>query len=100
MKREVIFIRLVLCFITSAQIVLGQTPVQLRGLVADEFGAIIRKASITLEDGKGHTSVAQTDGTVVAVGIPRLTLAHPHQPAMEGVMNKLILTPTGILVAL
>src|SRR5262245_45618349 len=63
MKREVIFIRLVLPFITFAQIVVSQTPVQLRGSVSDEFGAIIRKASITLDDGKGHPAVAQTDGT-------------------------------------
>jgi carboxypeptidase family protein len=41
----------------------GQTPAELRGLVADEFGAIVRNASINLEDGKGGKFSAQTDGT-------------------------------------
>src|SRR5262245_51083533 len=41
----------------------AQTPAELRGMVADELGAVIRKASLSLEDGKGQKLSAQTDGT-------------------------------------
>ena len=62
MKKAVTFTRLFLLIMTFAAIGVAQTPAELRGVVADEFGAIIRKASIILDDGNGRKSSAQTDG--------------------------------------
>lgn len=62
MKRAVIFSKLLVLFVTVAATIAWQSPAELRGVVADEFGAIIRKASISLEDGAGRKLSAQTDG--------------------------------------
>ncbi|MGE0128330.1 MAG: carboxypeptidase regulatory-like domain-containing protein [Blastocatellales bacterium] len=62
MKKAVIFSKLLVLFVAAAMTVAWQSPAELRGVVADEFGAIIRKASISLEDGAGRKLSAQTDG--------------------------------------
>jgi len=63
MKRAITFGKLFLLIVSVAALAGAQTPAELRGVVADEFGAIIPKASINLEDGKGRKLSAQTDGT-------------------------------------
>lgn len=63
MKKAANFTRLFLLFCAFAAPAVAQTHAELRGVVADELGAIVRKASINLEDGKGHKLSAQTDGT-------------------------------------
>jgi hypothetical protein len=57
------FSRLFLLFVITAATIAGQSLAELHGIVADEFGAIIRKASVNLEDGNGRKVSAQTDGT-------------------------------------
>src|SRR5262245_9980469 len=80
MNKAVTFTRLFLLFMTFAATGVAQTPAELRGVVADEFGAIIRKAAISLEDGSGRKSDAQTDGagqfrfTSLAPGMYSLTV--------------------------
>ncbi len=56
---RLLLLKLIMIFAAPGE---AQTPLELRGVVADEFGAIIRKASISLEDGNGRKSAAQTDG--------------------------------------
>jgi hypothetical protein len=58
MNKAVTFTRLFLLIMTFAAMGVAQTPAELRGVVADEFGAIIRKASISLDDGNGRKSTA------------------------------------------
>src|SRR5262245_31056141 len=62
MNKAVTFTRLFLLFMTFAATGVAQTAAELRGVVADEFGAIIRNATISLEDGAGRKSAARTDG--------------------------------------
>jgi Carboxypeptidase regulatory-like domain len=62
MKKAVTFTRLFLFFGAFAATAVAQTPAELRGMVTDELGAIVRKASISLEDGEGRKLSAQTDG--------------------------------------
>jgi Carboxypeptidase regulatory-like domain len=79
MKKVETITRLFLLFVIFAAPVVPQTPAELRGIVADEFGAVVRKASIGLEDGKGHKFAAQTNEagqfrfTSLAPGIYTLT---------------------------
>src|SRR5262245_60224153 len=61
MKKAITLTRLFLFFVIFAAMTVAQIPAELRGAVADEFGAIIRKASVNLDDGKGHKHSAQTD---------------------------------------
>jgi Carboxypeptidase regulatory-like domain len=61
MKKAITLTRLFLFFVIFAAMAVAQTPAELRGAVADEFGAIIRKASVNLDDGKGRKLSAQTD---------------------------------------
>jgi hypothetical protein len=63
MKKVKTVTQLFLLFSAFAAMALAQTPAELRGMVADELGAIIRKASVSLDDGKGRKLSAQTDGT-------------------------------------
>ncbi|HKQ78304.1 MAG TPA: carboxypeptidase regulatory-like domain-containing protein [Blastocatellia bacterium] len=83
MKKAVTITRLFLLLMTFAAMGVAQTPAELRGMVADEFGAIIRKASISLEDANGRKSTAQTDAggqfrfTGLAPGTYALTATAP-----------------------
>ncbi len=62
MKKAITFGKLFLLIVSVTALAGAQTPAELRGVVADEFGAIIPKASINLEDGQGRKLSAQTDG--------------------------------------
>ncbi|HEV2663839.1 MAG TPA: carboxypeptidase regulatory-like domain-containing protein, partial [Blastocatellia bacterium] len=62
MKKSVTFTRLFQLTVIFAATAVAQTPAELRGMVTDELGAIVRKASISLEDGEGRKLSAQTDG--------------------------------------
>ncbi len=62
MKKAVTISKLFLFFVTFAAMAVAQSSAELRGAVADELGAIIPKASISLEDGAGRKLSAQTDG--------------------------------------
>src|SRR5262245_56604314 len=83
MNNAVSFTRIFLFLMIFAAITLAQAPSELRGLVADEFGAIIRKASVNLEDGAGRKLSAQTDGagqfrfTGLEPGTHTLTVSAP-----------------------
>jgi hypothetical protein len=63
MKKAVTFTQLFLLFVASAWTAVAQTHAELRGVVSDELGAIVRNASINLEDGAGRKLSARTDGT-------------------------------------
>ncbi|MGH9753532.1 MAG: carboxypeptidase regulatory-like domain-containing protein [Blastocatellia bacterium] len=62
MKKAVTFSRLFLLFAAFAATAVAQNQAELRGVVADELGAIIRNASVSLEDGAGRKLSARTDG--------------------------------------
>lgn len=83
MKKAITFSRLFLLFSAFAATAVAQTPAELRGVVADEAGAIVRKATVSLEDGAGRKLSAQTDGagqfrfTGLAPGTYTLTATAP-----------------------
>jgi carboxypeptidase family protein len=55
------FTRLILLIVICAMAIAAQTQAELRGVIVDEFGAIVRKASVSLEDGAGRKFAGQTD---------------------------------------
>jgi hypothetical protein len=61
LSKAAIFTRLFLLLGVCAAPGVAQTHSELRGVIEDEFGAIVRKASIILEDGQGRKFSAQTD---------------------------------------
>jgi hypothetical protein len=61
LSKAAIFIRLFLLMVVSVAPGFAQTHSELRGVILDEFGAIVRKASIGLEDGQGRKFSGQTD---------------------------------------
>jgi hypothetical protein len=61
MKKAVLFNALCLFMLTLTPIAGAQIAAELRGVVTDESGAVIRQASIRLEDGKGGSTATQTD---------------------------------------
>src|SRR5262245_54558560 len=106
MKKAVTFTRLFLFFVILTPITLAQTPAELRGVVADEFGAIIRKATVNLEDGAGRKLSAQTDGsgqfrfTGLAAGTYTRTESAPGCPACaeKRKINATAATPVYLLL--
>ncbi len=62
MNKAVTLSKLFLLLVIFAAMVVAQNPAELRGVVADESGAVIRKTSISLEGANGRKLSAQTDG--------------------------------------
>src|SRR5687767_11014027 len=61
LNKAITFTLLILFISIHASTTFAQAHAELRGLIVDEFGAIVRKASISLEDGIGRKFTGQTD---------------------------------------
>lgn len=95
LDKATLFTRLILLIVVSSVTALAQTHAELRGMIVDEFGAIVRNASIGLEDGQGRKLSGQTDDagqfrfTGLAPGAYTLTAtASGFASAAERVMIK------------